>query len=187
MNNYNKILQYRNSTFKMLFTHLVLATVATAAVIPRDTTTVIADLHTVNDDNGEVGGAVEQYNGGLLNALPIVDAANKLDNDINQATDDANASNSVSEGDAQTIIDYIHNTLEPGVATTVNAIKAKKPNFDQDGLSSTVHDQLVTLQADTDKLGAALVAKAPADLADKAKAEVKKIDNDFQDVINYFS
>lgn len=167
---------------------ITLATaVSGAAISIRDAAKVLQDLQTINTDNNNLHKAVDAYTGGFSTALAILNTSNQLDKDINSATSDAKAAGPASEADAQSIIDYINNTLEPGISSTVSALEGKKAQFDKDGLTKTVHDQLVKLKGDTDSLGAALIADAPADLADDANAAQAKIDSDFQGAIDFFS
>lgn len=167
---------------------LTFVTAVTAAVIsPRDAAKVYGDLQTINTDNGKVKDAANKYNGGVANAIPIVNAASQLDKDIKAGTDDAKAAGQVSQADAQKIIDYINKTLEPGIVATLKALENKKAKFDSDGLTKTVHDQLVSLKKDTDGLGAALVADTPSSLKSQANAAQAKIDSDFDGAIKFFS
>ncbi|CEJ81483.1 hypothetical protein VHEMI01605 [[Torrubiella] hemipterigena] len=161
--------------------------VSGAAINVRDAAKVLADLQTINTDNDNLHKAVDAYSGGIASAIGILNTSNQLDKDIKSATSDAQAAGAASEADAQSIIDYINNTLEPGIASTVQALEGKKAQFDKDGLTSTVHDQLVKLKGDTDSLGAALIADAPDDLKDSGNAAQAKIDGDFQGAIDFFS
>lgn len=87
---------------------VLLATTAAAAVVRRDAATVQADLKTINSDTTDLTSKINAYNGGLFNALPVQNAESQLEKDIKSATDDANASSTVSDSDAQAIIDYIN-------------------------------------------------------------------------------
>lgn len=167
---------------------LTLISVATAAVVfRRDAAQVLTDLEQINSDTTALTTAVNNYNGGLANAVPIISAESTLENDLKTATTDANNSGTVSESDAQNILDYITNTLEPNIETSLTALKAKKSDFDTDGLTPTVESDLQTLKTDTDNLGAALIAHTPSDLVTQAQTIQAKIDADFTDAINYFS
>lgn len=173
----------------MLVTRIaVLATAVAAAIVQRDAAQVLADLKVVQSDNQKLQTAISNYNGGGLGpAIPILSAAKQLDNDIKKTTTDSDASGAVSESDAQSIIDYITNTIEPTLSQTMDILHQKKATADANGLTSTVHDQLVTIKSDTDKLGASLTAHAPADKVAAANAILAKIDADFQREIDEYS
>ncbi|KAK2590952.1 hypothetical protein QQS21_011371 [Conoideocrella luteorostrata] len=167
---------------------LFLAVAATGSVIKRDAAAVKQSLQTVNSDTQAVTTAVNNYNGGgIVNALPIVNAQQQLSKDIKSATQTAKDAGTVSEADATDIINYITGTLQPSIATTLTALKGKKDKFDADGLSSTVKSSLESLKTDTDDLGAALIGGTPPSKTEEAKAVQAKIDSSLDDAIAYFS
>lgn len=166
---------------------ILLATATTAAVLPRDASTVQSDLNTINSDTQKLTSDVNAYNGGLLAAIQPENDESQLDKDIKQATTDANNSAPVSDADATSIINYIKNTLTPSIESALSALKAKKSQFASAGLQNTVLNDLKTLKNDTDSLGSALLAKTPdAEQAD-GSAVIDQIDGDFDDAISYFS
>ncbi|OAQ60522.1 hydrophobic surface binding protein [Pochonia chlamydosporia 170] len=166
---------------------LFLAVAVTGSVIKRDAALVKADLQTINTDTAKVTTAVNNYNGGVLNALPIINAQQQVTKDIKKATTDAQNAGVVSEADALDIIAYITGTLEPTIVGSLSALKSKKAKFDADGLTGTVKSSLTSLKSDTDALGAALIAGTPANLVAQAQAIQAKIDADFDDAIAFFS
>ncbi|KID86769.1 hydrophobic surface binding protein [Metarhizium guizhouense ARSEF 977] len=166
---------------------LFLAVAATGSVIKRDAAQVKQDLQTINDDTNGVTAAVNNYNGGLANALPIVTAQQKLSGDLKTATDNAKNTGTVNEADADEIIAYITNTLQPNIETSLSNLKAKKPQFDADGLTSTVKSSLQSLHTDTSNYGNALIAGTPPSKVAEAQAIQNKIDAGFVDAIAAFS
>lgn len=167
---------------------LFLAVAVTGSVIKRDAAQVQQDLKTINDDTNAVTTAVNNYNGGgLANAFPIVLAQQQLSKDLKTGTTNAQNTGVVSEPDADTIIAYITNTLLPSIKASLAALKAKKPQFDADGLTSTVNSSLQDLKTDTDKLGAALIAGTPPSKVDAAQGIQNQIDAAFADAIAFFS
>lgn len=166
---------------------LYLATATVAAVVRRYAATIQSDLQKINSDTLALTQAVNNYNGGIANAGPIVSAENTLEKDIKSTTQDAQNSAPVSETDGQNILNYIKNTLTPNLEGSLSAIEVKKSKFDADGLSPTVESDLKQLKSETDDLGAALLAKAPADLQSQGKSVLARIDRDFQGAINYFA
>lgn len=166
---------------------ILLAATATAAVIPRDAAQVQSDLNTINADTQKLTSDVNAYSGGLFGALPSQNDESQLDKDIKSATDDANNSAAVSDSEAQSIISYIKNTLEPNIEKALTALKSKKSQFASAGLQNTVLQDLKDLKTDTDALGSALLAKAPSGEQASGQAVVNEIDADFNDAIQYFS
>ncbi|EFY88115.1 hypothetical protein J3458_021282 [Metarhizium acridum] len=166
---------------------LFLAVAVTGSVIKRDAAQVKQGLQTINADTNAVTTAVNNYNSGFSQALPIVNAQNKLKDDLKTATNDANNAGVVSESDADGIIGYITGTLRPSIDASLSALKSKKANFDKDGLTPVVKSSLQDLKTDTDNLGAALVNGTPDSRKSQAQSIQNKIDADFVDAINHFS
>lgn len=167
---------------------LFLAVAATGSVIKRDAAEVKQDLQTINSDTSAVTTAVNNYNGGgFTNAVPIVTAQQQLSKDLKKATETAKNAGVVSEADANDIIGYITSELQPNIQTSLSALKAKKANFDADGLTPIVKSSLQDLKTDTDNLGAALIGGTPASKKPQAEDIQNKIDADFVDAIAYFS
>ncbi|KAK9442275.1 hydrophobic surface binding protein [Metarhizium brunneum] len=167
---------------------LFLAVAATGSVIKRDAAQVKQDLQTINEDTSAVTAAVNNYNGGgFANAIPIMTAQNKLSEDVKKATETAKNTGVVSDADANDIINYITSELQPNTETSLSALKAKKANFDADGLTPIVKNSLQDLKTDIDNLGAALIGGTPAALQAQAQAIQKKIDDNFVDAIAYYS
>ncbi|KFG79160.1 4MeS [Metarhizium anisopliae] len=166
---------------------LFLAVAATGSVIKRDVAQVKKDLDTINSDTIAVTNAVNGYTGGLASAFPIVTAQQQLSKDLKSATANAQDTGVVSEPDADDIIAYIINTLEPNIETSLSDLEAKKSQFDADGLTSTVHDSLQSLHTDTSNYGNALTAGAPPSKKPQAEAVQNKIDARFVKAIATFS
>jgi len=157
---------------------LLLAGIASAGLMRRaDTQT---NLQTIDTDTRALIRAEQSYNGGLFAALSVKNAADKVDQDIKSATSDAQSSAPLSESEAQAAIDYVNSTLEPDVAKAIDVIISKKANFQKDGLTGTVRDELSTLRADTQTYGEALKGIAPADKQAGADAALAKVIADFQ-------
>ncbi|TKA32878.1 hypothetical protein B0A50_01104 [Salinomyces thailandicus] len=165
---------------KSLFLAAVSVTAATSKVIRRDAAQIQTDLMDINGDVVALTNAVNNYSGGLFGALPVQNAEGNLEDSIEAATADAQASAPVSSAETQDIIDYINNTLEPNIDESITAIINKMSQFQSAGLAGTVRDDLTTLQSDTDDLGTALINKAAADKKDAANAALAAIDADFQ-------
>jgi hypothetical protein len=164
---------------------LLLAGVASAGVMRRATTS--ANLETIDSDTRALIRSEQSYNGGLFGALAIKSAADKVDQDLEAATKDAQASAPLDEAAAQAAIDYVNNTLEPDVATAIDTLIGKKAQIQRDGVTGTVRDQLTELRADTQTYGGALKGIAPADKQAGADVALAKVIADFQRGIDAYA
>jgi hypothetical protein len=164
---------------------LLLAGVASAGVMRRATTS--ANLETIDSDTRALIRSEQSYNGGLFGALAIKSAADKVDQDLEAATKDAQASAPLDEAAAQAAIDYVNNTLEPDVATAIDTLIGKKAQIQRDGVTGTVRDQLTELRADTQTYGGALKGIAPTDKQAGADVALAKVIADFQRGIDAYA
>ncbi|EFY95776.1 hydrophobic surface binding protein A family protein [Metarhizium robertsii] len=166
---------------------LFLAVAATGSVIKRDAAQVKQDLQTINADTQAVLNAVNSYNGGLANALPIVTAQQQLSKDLKTGTTNANNAGPVSDADADEILAYVKDTLFPSTENTLAALEGKKATFANDGLTSTVKSSLESLKKDTGDLSDALKNGAPADKQPEAEGLKNQIAARFDSAIAQFS
>ncbi|KAF8862307.1 hydrophobic surface binding protein-like protein A [Acephala macrosclerotiorum] len=152
----------------------------------RDAATILSDISTIDTNVNALTTAANNYNGGILAALPITSAESTLENSIKQGTTDAQATSQLSSADAQSIIAAI-NTLIPDIATSLTAVENKKADFASDGLTSIVLGDLNSLKNDTDAFADALIAIASADTETEAQSQKATIDSDFQAAIDDFA
>lgn len=125
---------------------LLFAASVSAAVLPRQAATIQTDLNPINSGVTDLKNSVNSYNGGLFAALPVQTRAGDLQNEIESATTNANASPAVNEADSASIDAYITNTLSPNIDSTLDALVAKKSKFASAGLQNTVKTTLTNLQ-----------------------------------------
>ncbi|KAF1819077.1 hydrophobic surface binding protein [Dissoconium aciculare CBS 342.82] len=166
---------------------VLFAVSAAAALIPRDAATAKADLQTVNSDIQSLTTAVNNYPGGGQNLVPVVQAEQKLENDLDAAAGRAKGQPVVSATDAQSIIDYINNTLEPSTKGSITALQNKKTQFTNDGLKPTVLNNLNSIKNRTSVLGASLVKSAPSTKSSAAQAALNKVVADINAGITTYS
>jgi hypothetical protein len=107
--------------------------------------------------------------------------------DLDAAAGRAKGQPVVSATDAQAIIDYINNTLEPNTKTSITALQNKKTQFTNDGLKSTVLSDLNSIKNRTSVLGASLVKSAPSTKSSSAQAALNKIIADINAGITTYS
>ncbi|KAL9616585.1 MAG: hypothetical protein Q9160_008565 [Pyrenula sp. 1 TL-2023] len=153
----------------------------------RDTAETLRNLQAIDTATRQLTTTVQQYDGSLLGALGINGASQNLGNQIDSANAAAQDEPPTSSADSQTIITFITGTLEPDIAASLNALVAKKPQFDNIGLSGLVLTNLQSLRQKTASYSATLVGIASADQAANARAAAAKIDADFARAIASFS
>ena len=95
--------------------------------------------------------------------------------DLNAAAGRAKGQPVVSATDAQAIIDYINNTLEPSTKASITALQNKKTQFTNDGLKGIVLSDLQSIKNRTTVLGASLVKSAPSTKSSSAQAALNKV------------
>lgn len=169
----------------LLFTTAVSA-FAIPELIERDAKSTQQNLTNINSDTVTFTQKVNNYVGGLT-VLDVVQAQNDLNDDIKSSTTYAQNSGAVTSTEAQSIIDYINNTLEPNIKKAMTAMKSKKSQFQSDGYGQTALDGLKDTKTNTDNFGAALLKNTPSGKTAAANAAQAKIDADFDDAISYFS
>ncbi|KAF7197248.1 hypothetical protein HII31_01403 [Pseudocercospora fuligena] len=169
----------------LLFTTAVSA-FAIPELIERDAKSTQQNLTNINSDTVTFTQKVNNYVGGLT-VLDVVQAQNNLNDDIKSSTTYAQNSGAVTATEAQSIIDYINNTLEPNIKKAMTAMKSKKSQFQSDGYGQTALDGLKNTKTNTDNFGAPLLKNTPSSKTSAANAAQAKIDADFDDAISYYS
>ncbi|KAG4437625.1 hypothetical protein IFR05_006886 [Cadophora sp. M221] len=166
---------------------LFFATAISALTIgKRDTATILNDIAAIDTNVQAVTTAANNYNGGILAAIPIVTAEGNLETAIDQGTTDAQATSQQTSADSQSVIAAIDNLI-PNIEASLAAITVKKPQFDADGLTATVQTTLGSLKAKTDAFSDALIAIASEDTKDAGTAQKARIDSDFDAAIAAFA
>ncbi|PVH84438.1 hydrophobic surface binding protein-like protein A, partial [Cadophora sp. DSE1049] len=162
---------------------LFLATAVTALTIgKRDTATILNDISIINSDVQALTTAANNYNGGILAAIPILTAQNNLEAAIDQGITDAQATSQQTSAESQSVIAAVDNLI-PNIEASLAAIRAKKAQFAADGLTSTVQTSLTNLKAKTDTFSDALIAIASEDTKATGTAQKATIDADFDAAI----
>ncbi|KAF2217788.1 hypothetical protein CERZMDRAFT_80464 [Cercospora zeae-maydis SCOH1-5] len=164
-----------------------LAASAKNAMTSRSAATSQENLATINESVQKLTQIVHAYAGGLLAASPISNQEAALGIHIKNATADANAAEIPSEQEAREIIAYITDVLEPSIRACMTAMKSKKELLLASSLQGTVTGDMKDLRAQTDMLGKALVAKAPASEREAGQKVLKIVDDDFEDALKHFA
>jgi len=160
---------------------------AKSAVISREAQTTQANLETIVKAVEKLNATVTGYKGGVLSAVSISSDEAALGQDIKNSTADAKKSEVVTDQEADTLIAYINNNLEPAIQRCMAALKAKKTELAAAGLGDTVLGDLKDLRVSSNALGESLVEKAPASKQAEAKTANAKVDANFEDAIKFFS
>ncbi|KAI5367929.1 Putative Cell wall mannoprotein [Septoria linicola] len=180
-----------SSIFAFMLATLAIASPAPAPIAPRQEviTAQIVQQDVKNIDAGvqSLRKHVAAYNGELLSATPLVgdftaihlaNRAGFLNANLRRTKFTAREPTAI----VQTVID----TVGVSIPAAVEETKAKKPLFDQAGLSPVILGTLKVLLDDHDTFSAAVSKDLSADLV-RAQAVVDKIHNAIQSGIDFFS
>lgn len=139
-----------------------------AGTVVADGAAITDAIDGINTATVKLGGEVTAWQGDLLGALPIIVTSTELLADIDNATETTKASAPLSAIEAFTVAVAV-SELSGSVNSTISALVARRADFDRLLLGPVVLLNLETEKAATDKLGAALADKVPAE--DQAAAE----------------
>nr|XP_023921080.1 uncharacterized protein LOC112032541 [Quercus suber]POF25088.1 hypothetical protein CFP56_79473 [Quercus suber] len=157
-----------------------------ASYISHTAATTQENLKTINNATDELVKVVNGYQGGLIPAAGISNQEAVLSQHIKYATTDAEASEVVSEAEAEEIIKYIEETLEKTIQACMTALKNKKAELAKANLQETTFRDLEDLRKLTNKLGDILVTKAPQSKQDEGKRVNSLVDANFNDAMKFF-
>jgi len=149
-----------------------------ASTVAADSASIVDAVGVINTVTLDLQSKVTAWKGDLLGTLPIIVDSAELLADINNATKTTQASAPLDALGALGVAVAI-NTLSGSVNSTLSAIIAKKPEFDRLLLSPVILLNLELEKEATDKLGAALSEKVPADLQAAAASLQATIDGYF--------
>ena len=126
-----------------------------------DFATVSGVLTAISNDLGKLSTAVGKFNGQPIDAVPILDQAKVVLDDITEG------SKKISSTEVLGLIDTIGIliplfSLDSAVSTTINALIQKKPQFAEAFVDFVVSDQLVLFNGAANQLVKEVVAKLPA-------------------------
>lgn len=164
-----------------------MAASAKAAFTSRDAASTQQNLETINASVLKLTQTTTAYTGGLLAASSISNDEATLGQNIKNAISDANASEMVTEDEADAIIKYIVDTLEPNIKACMGALQAKKEELKKAGLQGTVKGDMDDLRKQTNDLGKALLAKAPESKRPEGEKAMKVVDGDFEEAVKAFA
>ncbi|CCX10134.1 Similar to hypothetical protein NFIA_093030 [Neosartorya fischeri NRRL 181]; acc. no. XP_001261238 [Pyronema omphalodes CBS 100304] len=132
-----------------------------ASIIKRDAATIIADLGTIDKNIDTCNTKIAAFNGGVLEALAVAQAADTIIASTNKATDDTNASAALNDNDSVSVV-FTLSALNPKIKSNLDATVAKKTQFKNGGFGSLVLQQLNSLKTASGNLATALGNKVTA-------------------------
>lgn len=162
----------------MRFTTFVAPLAFLASTVAADGQAIADAVGVINTVTLELQSKVTSWKGDLLGALPITVVSGELLADINNATKTAKASAPLDALEALTVAIAVNN-LSGSVNQTIAAIVARRPQFDKLLLRPVILLNLELEKDATDKLGAALADKVPAELKPAAQQLQATIDGYF--------
>ncbi|PVH73668.1 hypothetical protein DL98DRAFT_430953, partial [Cadophora sp. DSE1049] len=122
---------------------LALAAIGNAAILARDAATVLSDIESINSDTQSLTTAVNAFSG-INDAAGLIAAESGLSDAINKGTTDAKATTSVSDSEAQSILDAVKNLI-PNIVAALNAVVSKDEAFTSAGIQSVVAGDLASV------------------------------------------
>jgi hypothetical protein len=163
----------------------LLAPLSLVATVLADGQAIVDSIGVITSTTNALDTAVSSWKGDLLGALPIVTKSTELLTDINNGTKTAKASSALSALEAITIAGAIQ-TLQKSVNATLTTIIASKHKFDHLLLSPVILLNLDLEKDASDRLGAAIKAKVPANLQTIAQGLQDTLDGYFDTAIDAY-
>ena len=145
----------------------------------RDADAISQDIKSINDHITALTQVTDNYNGGLLKALPLNQAESSLESSIKIASSTSQNLNQLDSAESETIIAYINDTLEPNIHSVLAALSAKRAQITKSMLAGKVKGDIATLHKMTLDLGKRLVEKASDDQKEAGMQVLAKIDAAF--------
>ncbi|TVY73167.1 putative oxidoreductase [Lachnellula suecica] len=151
----------------------------------RDVQTFINDFDNCVTKSTAFKTAVDNYNGGVLAAIPISTATNDLQTALNHTTSDVHANPSpLSSADFNTLAPHI-GALVHDIDQGLTDIKGKRDLLKADGLIKQAIDLLTTTQTTHDSLADAITFIFPVEDQQTARDSKAAVDGSFADVIMF--
>lgn len=111
----------------------------------------------------------------------------QLTRDVRTATSDVEAGPGVNDLAAMAIIYYVQGEMAPKIATAMTGLAKVKKQVARAKKRRAVLRQLEALETAAEKLGDALLFKAPTDRQDEAELVIQEIVGDVQTAIQAYS
>ncbi|KAK4629606.1 hypothetical protein CLAFUW4_08327 [Fulvia fulva] len=157
------------------------------ALTSRDAASTQQNLETINTQVEKLAATLKAYAGGLLAASGISSDQAKLSIDMRHTIADANAAQVVTEDEAKEIIQYLNDTIEPSIRSTMTALQEKKAELEKAGLKGTVSGDMADLRKLTRELGEVLLSKSPEGTRKSGEEVMAKVDADFEEALKAFA
>lgn len=166
----------------------LLPSLAFAGLLKRDTQTLLGDFKNITSQSAKVQQEVEAFTGNLNDAITIYSDSNTLDAYIKQAITDAQALGDLNDDDSASVANAV-TQLQNTAFGTLNALTAKKPQFEQNGVGvvNVVEQTLSTLKNDTAFLGFVITPKLVPVLAKVSPLLTSNIDFHFARAVDAFA
>ncbi|KAK0524907.1 hypothetical protein OC835_005778 [Tilletia horrida] len=148
----------------MQFSAAIFATAALVAGVAADFSTVQSDVQKIQTDVASLYSSLKNTDGtSYVAALAINSASQTLNSQIQTANSDAAAVGSVTDAQAQSLINSLQATYA-NVSAASQRLIALEPAFQKLGIAGIAQSDIKAIQASTQTFGATLVAKAPTAL-----------------------
>jgi len=137
------------------------ALLALSSFAVADLATVSGVLSAITTDLGKLTAAVGKFNGQPIDAVPILDQAKVVLDDITSGSQKVQTTEVLGLIDTIGILIPLF-SLDSAVGTTINALIQKKPQFKEAFVDYVVSDQLGLFNTAANQLVKDIVAKLPA-------------------------
>lgn len=141
-----------------------------------------SDIDTINTDLDDVISSINNFD-----AKHIVHNIASLTSSVRTATQDVDSGPGVNDLAAMAIIFYVQEQMAPKVEEAMSGLVKVKKHVAKAGKRKAVARRLNTLEAETKKLGAALLFNAPADRQDEAQVIIDEIVGDVENAATAYN
>lgn len=166
---------------------LLLATTATAFVIPRDITTTLTDLARIDDSAFDLLKSTQKFNGDKIDAMSIAKANHDIVIKMKVATAHATEFSPFTLSETHEIIQYINLVLMRTFDDAAIMIRMKVGSLGVSGLRDSMIEQLEEVQTNMLRLGRTLAKKAPLEQTNRVLAATKGVWQRVEEALDSFS
>ncbi|KAG4032986.1 hypothetical protein MFRU_005g00100 [Monilinia fructicola] len=160
---------------------------ATGALAVTSVTQVIADISLIDQNIQTLNTQAASYTGGLADSLTILGSLyNIYGSFVQGATDASQLPASISESDAQSLMQHTNATLVGDSATAVKTLKEKKGYFQELQMAGSVATALGQLSVGHEKFTKQVVQRTPDDMTPDEMSIMDIIMEVLKDGISFF-
>ncbi|KAG6380048.1 hydrophobic surface binding protein A-domain-containing protein [Boletus reticuloceps] len=175
---------------RLSFVTLIFAVAALGMPVKRDAAKVGQDIEDLDKQVQALDASVNAFpnmGGTLAQVYAIHQATESVDKVIMTTTNDANASEGFNDDEGNSIFSLIKERLGPDVKKGLDDLVAKHPAISALHASPIAEADINILKKDSNALGNAIVAKAPANLKSDIMEQFDAINKELANAANVYS